>query len=224
MLFLSWSWNGLSYSRMISATTKLRYLYLLLPRATKAESCSVEINHPRAYLLPRKYVNRKWPLCWGKGPGGHVQGCKEKQRINSVLNAQTLFVHLNVRVHQQQHTCRRAASEQKAAVPAVLTTSQKAHTIPHPLITRAQQSRNRLHKITFLFHLSSHNVKYHTLPHWKNIFWVAPSAPTGTLQVQLVTIAAICLYSSAVNWTPHKPGAWTSTNTRVTPQTIWNAQ
>lgn len=77
MLFLSWSWNGLSYSRMISATTKLRYLYLLLPRATKAESCSVEINHPRAYLLPRKYVNRKWPLCWGKGPGGHVQ---EKQR------------------------------------------------------------------------------------------------------------------------------------------------
>lgn len=95
---------------------------------------------------------------------------------------------------------------------------------PSPTLWSLEDSNQETGYTKSLFHLSSHNVKYHTLPQWKNIFWVAPSAPTGTLQVQLVTIVAICLYSSAVNWTPHKPGAWTSTNTRVTPQTIWNAQ
>lgn len=129
-LFLSWSWNCLSCSHMISVPTNLRYLFFYCLERNWDRKLLHRINSLRAYLLSRKYVNMNWTLC--SVLEGMFKVAKRETKIQN-LRQMHIYLYVSTCTHQHQLVCMRAASEQKISVSTCETsrfTKWSRHTQP----------------------------------------------------------------------------------------------
>lgn len=173
-LFLSWSWNCLSCSHVISVPTDLRHLHFLSgeklrQKAAHRNKQSEDVfafQNIRKYELSLVFRYMFWRAC--------LRLQREKQRYKTYVKCRDInpmFVCLDVCIHQHQLTCTRAASEQKISVPTGETghfTKWPRHTPPSDYLETV--IKKHAHKITFPLHLSPDNAQYHTLSQKKTFF------------------------------------------------------